>query len=86
MQIVLSVLVACVAAKPGYLHSAPLVAAPLIAAPITKTIVQPPPVYVSEVAKVGAYVSHVPTSVSSQSSSVVHSHGAVVTPGKKTIA
>jgi len=73
--IVLTALFALAAAKPGFLHGA----APLIAAPVTK-IVQPAPLLVSEPAHVGSVVSHVPTSVSAHSSSVVHSTGAVVTP------
>lgn len=66
LQIVLSVLVAVVAAKPGLLH------APLVAAPAVTSIVQPPPLLVKSTAHVGSVVSHVPTSISSQSSSVVH--------------
>lgn len=73
----MSVLVACVAAKPSLYH-APLVAtAPIV----TKTIVQPAPVVVPEIARVGDVISSIPTSVSAHSSSVVHSTGAVVTPG-----
>lgn len=64
-QVVLSVLVAVVAAKPGLIHS------PIVAAPYTK-IIQPAPLLVQSNEHVSSVVNHVPTSVSAQSSSVVH--------------
>ncbi|ALC43952.1 CG13063 [Drosophila busckii] len=63
--VVLSALLAVAAARPGHLYESPLVYA---AAPAA-TIVQEP-----VLAKVGAVVRSVPTSVSHQSQSVVHSH------------
>ncbi|ALC43953.1 CG13063 [Drosophila busckii] len=62
--VVLSALLAIAAARPGHLYESPLV----YSAPAT-TIVQEP-----VLAKVGAVVSSVPSSVSHQSQSVVHSH------------
>ncbi|XP_031619673.1 cuticle protein 12.5-like [Contarinia nasturtii] len=74
--IVLSALFALAAAKPSGYLAAPT----LIAAPAVTKIVQPPPVVVHSSAQVGSVVSSIPTGVSSHSSSVVHSTGAVVTP------
>lgn len=70
LQIALSALIALAAAKP----SLPLAYSAYQHQPIVSTYSVP------SVANVGSIVSHVPTSISSQSSSVVHSHGAVVTP------
>ncbi|KAH8380188.1 hypothetical protein KR009_009382, partial [Drosophila setifemur] len=63
-QVVLSALFAVAFARPGHLYESPVV----YAAPATTTIVQEP-----VLAKVGAVVKSVPTSVSHQSQSVVHS-------------
>ncbi|XP_017043368.2 uncharacterized protein LOC108089542 [Drosophila ficusphila] len=68
--VVLSALLAVAVARPGHLlESSPLV----YAAPAATTIVQEP-----VLAKVGAVVKSVPTSVSHQSQSVVHSSAHVV--------
>ncbi|XP_016965866.1 larval/pupal cuticle protein H1C [Drosophila biarmipes] len=67
--VVLSALLAVAVARPGHLYESPLV----YAAPAATTIVQEP-----VLAKVGAVVSSIPTSVSHQSQSVVHSHSHVV--------
>ncbi|EDX10685.1 GD12489 [Drosophila simulans] len=68
--VVLSALLAVAAARPGHLlESSPLV----YAAPAATTIVQEP-----VLAKVGAVVKSVPTAVSQQNQSVVHSHAHVV--------
>jgi len=66
--VVLSALLAVAVARPGHLYESPLV----YSAPAT-TIVQEP-----VLAKVGAVVKSVPTSVSHQSQSVVHSSSHVV--------
>lgn len=71
------------AAAPSGLYASPWHApAPILT---TSHIVKPATYGLAEyqvpaIAKVGAVVSHVPSSVSHQSSSVVHSHGAIVTP------
>ncbi|XP_017043363.1 cuticle protein LPCP-23-like [Drosophila ficusphila] len=67
--VVLSALFAVAFARPGHLYESPLV----YAAPATTTIVQEP-----VLAKVGAVVNSIPTSVSHQSQSVVHSSAHVV--------
>ncbi|XP_017080655.1 pupal cuticle protein G1A-like [Drosophila eugracilis] len=67
--VVLSALLAVAVARPGHLYESPLV----YAAPAATTIVQEP-----VLAKVGAVVNSVPTSVSHQSQSVVHSSAHVV--------
>ncbi|XP_034482187.1 uncharacterized protein LOC117787701 [Drosophila innubila] len=66
--VVLSALLAVAVARPGHLYESPVV----YAAPAT-TIVQE-----NVLAKVGAVVKSVPTSVSHQSQSVVHSSAHVV--------
>ncbi|KAH8416316.1 hypothetical protein KR222_007427, partial [Zaprionus bogoriensis] len=67
--VVLSALLAVAVARPGHLYESPVV----YSAPAAATIVQEP-----VLAKVGAVVSSVPTSVSHQSQSVVHSSAHVV--------
>lgn len=67
--VVLSALLAVAAARPGHLLESPVV----YAAPATTTIVQEP-----VLAKVGAVVKSVPTAVSHQSQSVVHSSAHIV--------
>ncbi|XP_017135074.1 retinin-like [Drosophila miranda] len=68
--VVLSALLAVAAARPGHLlESSPVV----YSAPATTTIVQEP-----YLANVGSVVKSVPTSVSHQSQSVVHSSAHVV--------
>ncbi|XP_030561084.1 pupal cuticle protein G1A-like [Drosophila novamexicana] len=67
--VVLSALLAVAAARPGHLYESPVVYASAPAA----TIVQEP-----VLAKVGAIVKSVPTSVSHQSQSVVHSSAHIV--------
>ncbi|XP_022229216.2 pupal cuticle protein C1B-like [Drosophila obscura] len=67
--VVLSALLAVAVARPGHLYESPLV----YAAPATTTIVQEP-----YLANVGAVVKSIPTSVSHQSQSVVHSSAHVV--------
>ncbi|KAH8302573.1 hypothetical protein KR044_008386, partial [Drosophila immigrans] len=62
-QVVLSALLAVAVARPGHLYESPVV----YSAPAT-TIVQEP-----VLAKVGAVVQSIPSSVSHQSQSVVHS-------------
>ncbi|KAH8365838.1 hypothetical protein KR093_005318, partial [Drosophila rubida] len=63
LQVVLSALLAVAVARPGHLYESPVV----YSAPAT-TIVQEP-----VLAKVGAVVKSIPSSVSHQSQSVVHS-------------
>jgi len=67
--VVLSALLAVAVARPGHLYESPLV----YSAPAATTIVQE-----NVLAKVGSVVSSIPTSVSHQSQSVVHSHSHVV--------
>ncbi|EDW30369.1 GL17864 [Drosophila persimilis] len=67
--VVLSALLAVAVARPGHLYESPLV----YSAPATTTIVQEP-----YLANVGSVVKSVPTSVSHQSQSVVHSSAHVV--------
>ncbi|SPP87046.1 retinin-like [Drosophila guanche] len=67
--VVLSALLAVAVARPGHLYESPLV----YAAPATTTIVQEP-----YLANVGSVVKSIPTSVSHQSQSVVHSSAHVV--------
>ncbi|KAH8339059.1 larval/pupal cuticle protein H1C [Drosophila bipectinata] len=67
--VVLSALLAVAAARPGHLLESPVV----YAAPAATTIVQEP-----VLAKVGAVVKSVPTAVSHQSQSVVHSSAHIV--------
>ncbi|KAH8295680.1 hypothetical protein KR018_002722, partial [Drosophila ironensis] len=67
-QVVLSALFAVAFARPGHLYESPVV----YSAPAT-TIVQEP-----VLAKVGAVVKSIPTAVSHQSQSVVHSSAHVV--------
>ncbi|BFF99731.1 retinin [Drosophila madeirensis] len=67
--VVLSALLAVAVARPGHLYESPLV----YAAPATTTIVQEP-----YLASVGSVVKSIPTSVSHQSQSVVHSSAHVV--------
>ncbi|KAH8384301.1 hypothetical protein KR200_002271, partial [Drosophila serrata] len=79
-QFVLAALLAVAAAKPGHLAAAPLV----YSAPAATTIVQEP-----VLAKVGAVVKSVPTAVSHQSVTQVHSTPVVedvVAPVVKTTA
>lgn len=80
LQFVLAALLAVAAAKPGHLAAAPLV----YSAPATTTVVQEP-----VLAKVGAVVKSVPTAVSHQSLTQVHSTPVVedvVAPVVKTTA
>lgn len=67
--VVLSALLAVAAARPGHLYES----APLVYSAPAATIVQEP-----VLAKVGAVVKSVPTAVSHQSQSVVHSSAHVV--------
>ncbi|KAH8256153.1 hypothetical protein KR026_009348, partial [Drosophila bipectinata] len=69
LQVVLSALFAVAFARPGHLYESPVV----YAAPATTTIVQEP-----YLAKVGAVVKSVPSAVSHQSQSVVHSSAHIV--------
>ncbi|KAH8283364.1 hypothetical protein KR054_009313, partial [Drosophila jambulina] len=68
-QVVLSALLAVAVARPGHLYESPVV----YSAPAATTYVQE-----QVLAKVGAVVNSVPTSVSHQSQSVVHSSAHVV--------
>ncbi|KAH8239775.1 hypothetical protein KR032_007745, partial [Drosophila birchii] len=69
LQVVLSALLAVAVARPGHLYESPVV----YSAPAATTYVQE-----QVLAKVGAVVNSVPTSVSHQSQSVVHSSAHVV--------
>lgn len=77
---VLSAILALSAAAPSgiTLHSG--LVSPWIQPTLIKTIAPVAEYHVPSIAKVGSIVSHVPTSISHQSSTVVHNHGAVVTP------
>lgn len=74
LQVVLSALLAVAAAKPS------LIGSPLALDPWAHSAPLYAPLAVPSVARVGSVVSSIPTGISAHSSSVIHSHGAVVTP------